>query len=99
MFRNIEIMRMATYIFVEACEHSQSGNYSVEIKAVELYIGDKITKKDYYEICDMLYEHFGMGVLDVNDDDYDYHWELGDFDITIGGGFTLYGDDDYDDEN
>ena len=95
MFREIEIMRMATYIFVEACEQSQSGNHVVDILDVQKYIGERITKNDYYEICDALYDNFGMAVLDVNDDDYDYYWEQGEFNITIGGGFTLYGDDDY----
>lgn len=96
--RELDLVRMATYIFVEACNNSQSGNWKVDIDDVEHTFGVEITKDAYYEISDLLYEHFELQVLDVNENDYDYYYEQGYWDITIGGYYTMYGDDDYDDE-
>lgn len=95
----LTLHRMATYIFVEACNNSQSGNYIIAIEDVEKTFEAKITKKIYNKICNILWNDFGNSqMLDLNEGNDDYYFdEEKAFDITIGGYYTIYGDTDYED--
>lgn len=97
--RKLDLVRMATYIFCEACNHSHSGNWQVDIDEVEHIFGIKITKEIYCAVSDELRENFSLQVLDLNVNDDEYYYDNESYwDITIGGYYTMYGDDDYDDE-
>ncbi len=97
--RKIDLVRMATYIFCEACNYSQSGNYIVFVDDVEADFGIEITKEIYCAICDEVRNNFSLQVLDLNDNDDELYYENESYwNITIGGYYTMHGDDDYDDE-
>ena len=96
---NMTLNRIATYIFVDTCENSQSGNNIVDINEIERIFNVIITKTYYKQICDIIRNTFKLQVLDLNDDDDDYYFEKDrNFDITIGGYYSIYGDTDYEEE-
>lgn len=96
---NMTLNRIATYIFVDTCENSQSGNNIVDISEIERIFNVIITKSYYKEICNILRTDFATQVLDLNDNNDDYYFEKNrNFDITIGGYYTIYGDTDYEKE-
>ena len=90
--------RIATYIFCEACCNSQSGNYHINIEDVEETFNVKIDKDTYMNICELLFDNFSLQILDLNENDDEYYFENEkEFNITIGGYYTIYGDTDYED--
>ncbi len=96
---NMTLNRIATYIFVDTCENSQSGNNIVDISEIERIFNVIITKSYYKEICRILRTDFANQVLDLNANDDDDYFEYSRyFDITIGGYYTIYGDTDYEKE-
>lgn len=96
---NMTLNRIATYIFVDTCETSQSGNNIVYLSEIERIFNVIIIKTYYKEICNILRTDFATQVLDLNDNNDDYYFEKNKyFDITIGGYYTIYGDTDYEEE-
>ena len=96
---NMTLNRIATYIFVDTCENSQSGNNIIDISEIERIFNVIITKSYYKEICNILKTDFANQVLDLNANDDDAYFEYSRyFDITIGGYYTIYGDTDYEEE-
>lgn len=96
---NMTLNRIATYIFVDTCENSQSGNNIIDISEIERIFNVVITKSYYKEICNILRTDFATQVLDLNDNNDDYYFEKNrNFDITIGSYYTIYGDTDYEEE-
>jgi hypothetical protein len=79
----------ATYVFCHTCLESTSGNLYIPISEVENYLGIKISEKDFYKICNTIREEFRDQVLDVNEDDDEYAWEEGEFNMNIGTDYVL----------
>jgi hypothetical protein len=76
--------RAGIYLFDRTCEESTSGNLYIPIEEVEEYVGEKMTKEDFINICNIVREDYEDKVLDVNENDDDYAWSLGEFNMNIG---------------
>lgn len=85
-----ECVKAATYVFCQTCENSTSGNFYISIEEVEEYIGKEINEEAFYKICTTIRLEFEDQVLDVNEDDDEYAWEEGEFNMNIGTNYVLY---------
>ena len=85
-----ECAKAATYVFCQACENSTSGNYYIPIEEVEEYVGKEINEEAFYKICATIRLEFETQVLDVNEDDDEYAWEEGEFNMNIGTNYILH---------
>lgn len=74
--------KIATYIFVQTCEFSEEGNWTIEFKEIEETFNIELTKEMIVEIGKALYECFPKAMLDVTLTDTE-------FDIIIGYAFCL----------
>lgn len=62
---NKNYTKLATLIFIEACEQSTSSNWSVTQNELEFYIDNKLNTQDLINIIAKMVENFGNAILDI----------------------------------
>ena len=77
-------LRVATYIFVECAQNSESGNWVVDFEEIEEFFGFKFTKEIYDKVEEALFKNFNNAVLD-NEGSFEDKC----FDIMLGTDFVL----------
>lgn len=85
-----ECVKAATYVFCQTCENSTSGSYYIPIDEVAEYLGKEINEEAFYKICTTIRLDFELQVLDVNENDDEYAWGEGEFNMNIGTNYVLY---------
>lgn len=97
---NTEIRKIASYIVAESMLNTSSGNYIVELDEIEAVfdITLGVDLDMYFRICNAIREDFELQVLDLNENNDEYFWNEGEFNINLGLAFCPYANDDEEEE-
>jgi hypothetical protein len=88
--KRADYVKAATYLFCETCQRSTSGNLYIEIEEVEQYLNNRISEEQFIKICDEVRKNFPLQVLDINENDDEYAWTEGEFNMNIGTDYLLH---------